>query len=299
MKLNDGRKEMNRYNLDVPIYLNQKVVFDLLASINNGLAQVTKLRTSSNVDTGVSGGLESELGNKNIFTLLGVNLKGRIESGKNQEQEQEKVHTPASLFNCLKGELFRQKLVKKVCEEKDFREIKPGDFVEVNGLIKLNPLVKIMNNMTNMMELAVTLQGDGTGKNAKKENIENKRIIGQMNAFADSLQENGMVDLICETKGNYSFSSVLPVYMDYFFNGNMSEIVDGKFKVIGKVTKISMEQEKIDLLRNTSFTLFRENILKEMLSAFNADNNGEINAGDVQTSISSPALLIIPIAIYI
>lgn len=290
---------MNRYNLDVPIYLNQKIVFDLLASINNGLAQVTKLKTSSNVDAGISGGLESELGNKNIFTLLGVNLKGKLEGGKNQEQEQEKVHTPASLFNCLKGELFKQKMVKKVNNEKAFKDLQPGDFVEVNGLIKLNPLVKIMSNMTNMMELAVIMQGDGTGKNAKKENIENKKIIGQMRAFTNSLQENGMVDLICETNGDYSFSSVIPVYMDYFFNKNMSEIMDGRFRVLGKVTKVSCGEEKIDLLRNTSFTLFKENLLNEILSAFNADNNEDINTGDVQTSISAPALLIIPIAIYI
>ncbi len=68
---------------------------------------------------------------------------------------------------------------------------------------------------------------------------------------------------------------------------------------IEKVTKVSRGTEKIDLLRNTSFTLFKENLLNEILSAFNADNNEDINTGDVETSISAPALLIIPIAIYI
>lgn len=290
---------MNKYNLDVPIYLNQKIVFDLLASINNGLAQVTKLKTSSSVDTGISGGLESELGNKNIFTLLGVNLKGKLEGGKSQEQEQEKIHTPASLFNCLKSELFKQKMVSKVNTESEFKNIQPGDFVEVNGLIKLNPLVKLMSNMTNMMELAMVMQGDGTGKNAKKENSENKIIVGQMKAFTNSLQENGMVDLICETSGDFSFSSVIPVYMDYFFNGNMSEIMDGRFRVMGKVTKVSYGIEKIDLLRNTSFTLFKENMLKGILNEFNTGINENINTGEIQTCISAPALLIIPIAIYI
>ena len=77
---------MNKYNLDIPIYLNQKIVFDLLASINNGLAQVTKLKTSSTVGIEFSGGVDAELGNKNIFTLLGVNLKGKLENGKNQQQ---------------------------------------------------------------------------------------------------------------------------------------------------------------------------------------------------------------------
>ena len=75
--------------------------------------------------------------------------------------------------------------------------------------------------------------------------------------------------------------------------------MDGRFKVMGKVTKVSCGTEKIDLLRSTSFTLFKENILNEILSGFNADNNEDINTGDVQTSISAPTLLLIPIAIYI
>ncbi len=165
---------MNKYNLDIPIYLNQKVVFDLLASINNGIAQVTKLKTSSNVDGNVSGGLESELGNKNIFTLLGVNLKGKVEGAKSHEQEQEKIHTPSSLFNTLKSQLFQNKMVKKVNISNDFNSLKPGEFVEISGLLKLNPLVDLLKNVTNMMEFAAIMQGDGIGKNAKQKNLSNQ-----------------------------------------------------------------------------------------------------------------------------
>lgn len=290
---------MNKHNLDIPIYLNQKVVFDLLASMNNGIAQVTKLKTSASVEADVTGGLDADLGNKNIFAFLGINLKGKVGGEKNQQQEQEKVHTPASLFNCLKEELFKQKMVKRILNEKDFREIRPGDFVEINGCIKLNPLVKIIDNMVNLMELAIAMQGDGTGKNAKKENVENRKNIGQMKAFTNSLQANEMVDLICDSSDDFKYSSVIPVYKNYFFNGNMSEIMEGKFRVLGKVTKVTGDNEKIDLLRNTSFTLFRENMLKSLLDAFNTDNDETINTGDVHTSIDAPALLIIPIGIYI
>lgn len=292
-------EKINRYDMDVPIYLNQKVVFDLIASINNGFSQVTKIKTSSNSSGEMSGNLESELGNKNIFAFLGVSLKGKLEGGSNKEQEQEKIHTPASLFNSLKRELFRQKIVKKVINQTDFIDIKPGDFVEVKGLIKLNPLVKLMNNMVSIMELAVTLSEDGTGKTARKEKNENKKVIGQMKAFSNSLKENGMFDLICETEGRFSFSSVLPVYMNYFFNENLNEIMEGEFRVLGKVTKVSKKEEKINLLRNTSFTLLSETYLQEMLEAFNSENNDVISMGEMKTSISSPALLIIPLAIYI
>ena len=36
--------------------------------------------------------------------------------------------------------------------------------------------------------------------------------------------------------------------------------IDGKFKVLGKVAKVCDENSKIDLPRNTSLSLFKENI---------------------------------------
>ena len=138
-----------------------------------------------------------------------------------------------------------------------------------------------------------------------------------MEAFTNSLKANGMVDMICEMNEMNGIKAVLPVYMDYFFNGNSSEIVDGKFKILGKVAKVCDQDEnkalldkikvrrnrnkneKIDLLRNTSLSLFKESILGEMLSEFNADSNEDINIGKLQTIVQGPALLIIPIAIYL
>ena len=78
-----------------------------------------------------------------------------------------------------------------------------------------------------------------------------------------------------------------------------SEIVDGKFKVLGKVAKVCEQNEKIDLLRNTSLSIFKESLLGEMLSGFNADSNQDMNLGELETTVQGPALLIIPIAIYL
>lgn len=121
----------------------------------------------------------------------------------------------------------------------------------------------------------------------------------QMEAFTNSLKANGMVDMICELEGSEGYKAVLPVYMDYFFNGNSSEIVDGSFKVLGKVAKVCNQNEKIDLLRNTSLSIFKESLLEEMLSGFNTDSNQKMNIGALETTVQGPALLIIPISIYL
>ena len=148
-------KKLNKHSLEIPLYLNQKIVFDLLASINDGFTQVTKLKTAYTSEGSIGGTIEADLGNKNIFTLLGVKLKGKTDvehnRGNNKEQEQEKIHTPSSLFNNLKSQLFKEKLVKQVDES--FNNIKPGEFVEISGILKINPLITTMENMNMILWL--------------------------------------------------------------------------------------------------------------------------------------------------
>ena len=127
------------------------------------------------------------------------------------------------MFNNLKSQLFKEKLVKQVDES--FNNIKPGEFVEISGILKINPLITTMENMTHVLELATVMQNDGTGKKAKQKNLEDKRTIIQMEAFTNSLKANGMVDMICEIEGENAFKAVLPVYMDYFFNGNSMLVI--------------------------------------------------------------------------
>ena len=189
--------------------------------------------------------------------MLGVKLKGKADVGHNREdnKEQEKIHTPSSLFNNLKDRLFKEKMVKKVTN--NFKDIQAGEFVEITGVLKINPLISTMENMIHLMELATAMNGDGTGKKAKQQNLEDKTTINQMKAFTNGLKVDGMVDMICELDGFSDGKAVLPIYMDYFFNGNSGEVIDGKFKVLGKVAKICDGNGKIDLLRNTSTKVFK------------------------------------------
>ena len=63
------------------VYLNQAVVFDLLAIMEDGMAQVSTIRTSESKKAGTEAGI----GGSNVFALLGVRLKGGLESTEGQE----------------------------------------------------------------------------------------------------------------------------------------------------------------------------------------------------------------------
>lgn len=277
---------------EVPIYLNQKVVFDIVATMNDGLSQIKRITTNESKESSVEG----ELGTKNIFALFGVSLSGGRTKGENSQREEEKIHTPSSLFNMMKEQLKDEGIVTTIKTKEDFDGISPGDFIEIEGVIEQNPIIEVLNSASQMLELA-TVFTDVPAKNAKKEKDENKKILSQIRTLQKGLQNNDMVDLICKTESDYSFKAVMPVYLNYFFNNNMNEIVDGKFKVFGKVTSKCVDRG-ISLMRNTGFTLVKKDSLEKIFKDMETTDE-DIEITGMTTMVEPPAIIVMPIAIYI
>ncbi len=65
----------------VPVYLNQAVVFDLLAIVEDGFAHVSTIKTAeSSKNKGEAG-----VGATNVFALLGISLKTERGAEANRE----------------------------------------------------------------------------------------------------------------------------------------------------------------------------------------------------------------------
>jgi len=73
-----GGYEVNDRTLNIPIYLNQRVVFDMLASIEDGFSQFSTISTSSEKSSLSSGEASAEIGTSNVFAFLGVKLRGAL-----------------------------------------------------------------------------------------------------------------------------------------------------------------------------------------------------------------------------
>lgn len=213
--------------LPITIYLNQKIVFDLLAVIEDGFSEMKKIETNQSSAKSIDGGAQAELGYSNLFNFLGINMKGNIQksssSGNEQLVAEEKIHTPTSLFAKLLS------------------------YLEENNLIKYE-----------------------------------------------------MFDIICDINLEEQFKAILPVDLNYFFNKNMSDIIDGEFSIVGKVIRFvsSEEDEPINLLRNSSFSLFKRNVIDTLFNTMNSSMDGQMDIDNFELSITKPAILVNPIAIY-
>lgn len=290
---------MEKDNLFLPIYLNQKIVFDLLAILEDGFSQMKKVNTSEQVNKSNTIGADGEIGLNNVFALLQTKIKPSLKHDSNKEnsrdESEDRIHTPNSLFSKLYQRLDASNKIIVVPDQDKIISLKEGDFIEIEGRLLKNPLISLLDSFKAIMEMAMAFDETNSGKKKK----EDKTITKQMNFLSNHLKNGDMFDLICKV-GQSELNVVLPVYIKYFYNENMNEIIDGNYKVLGKVTNIvkSEENEGINLLRNTTLSLMNESLLNQVMTSLTDSTDFKLDSSNTKTIIEHPALQIIPIAIY-
>ncbi|WP_407270372.1 hypothetical protein [Radiobacillus sp. PE A8.2] len=278
-------------------YLNQNVVFDLLAVIEDGFSQVTNLNVSNTDGKTTNGSMDGEAG----FGLYGIKTKIKAAMGieKNSSEEksssEEKIHTPTSLFAKLHSYLEENQLINDIEVKENLDNLIPGSFVRFNSKLEKNPLISLLESIEQIMVLAMTFQP--TQKGSKRDG--NQEMLKQVKSMRNSLIENESMDLICSINETQSLKAVLPVYINYFIHKNTNEIIDGNYTVFGKVVKIvNTDQDEINLFRNTAFKLFQQKTLDGLFQSMNTGLDEQLEVPNIVSKISTPAILVIPIAIY-
>ncbi len=287
-----NRIDKNR--LTIPIYLNTKIVFDLLATIEDGFSEVKNVQTSKSKTRDED--VEANIGTNNLFAFLNVGVKGnhKASSNSNEVVAEERIHTPVSLFQNLKDRLGEAQLINR-----DISKIQIGDFFEVQGVLKTNPVIDMLSGLKELMALVELFADNKTNKNRSKKDklLSDSKFNAQIEGLINGLQADGKKDIICESDG---INIVLPLDENYFLNNNMSEVTDGNYRILGKVVQLYKDDGEISLLRNTVFSKLQLDKMQEFQDIFNDPALRRfVGDGGIRTVICSPVIMLIPIAIYI
>ncbi len=279
-------------------YLNQAVVFDLLAIMEDGMAQVSTIRTSETAKAKADAGL----GVSNVFALLGVSLKGGMESVEGREITHERVHTPTSLFAKVRSRLRKDKLVYDLTKkDAEIVNVRPGHFVEFEAKLRRNPLIEALEALSETIGGIKVLQSFKPGQKSPTEKAQEeqlKQIAEQVKRLLSTLTDTGSLDLVGEIVPELG-RAVVPVEERYFGEHSPNEIADGHYRVFGKVVQnVSAAGEKISLLRNTKFA-HMPNVLEPLRQPFAATKEAGLSLPEFVTGVESPALQVIPIAIFL
>lgn len=182
--------------------------------------------------------------------------------------------------------------------KRDVNKYEIGDFVEIQGNLKTNPLIDMLAALKEMMILANLFSDKPKGNQSKKDKLmSDAKFNSQIEGLINGLQADGKKDIICETP---DLKVILPTDENYFLNNSMTEITDGNYKILGKIVQICKDSGEISLLRNTVFSKLQLDKMKEFKDLFNDPSLSQlVGEGGITTTIEAPVVMIIPIAIYI
>lgn len=296
------RKNMKADQLMVPVYINEKIVLDMLAIIEDGFSTVSQVSYNEHKENSNVQKLESGVSTSaNILSkLLKIDLKGEVShsgnSGENTSVAKEKVHTNVSLLSRFRTFLVNEKILKSGF---DTANIKIGDFIEVEGELQKNPLINYLDiflDLFRMVDIFTEKPQLGSKTQTKAQKQQENEIVTQIKSFADELKHSGTIDFILSDDVG---TVVLSAQEQYLSNDNISEILGGHFKVLGKVIAICKDEtENVDLLRKTTLSIFSIDQITEIFSGFQNSGIKQFNLPELKTQIPGPAVIVIPVAIY-
>ena len=293
---------MNSDKLIIPVYINEKIVLDMLAIIEDGFSMVSQVNYTESHESNSTQKMEGEISTSAtlLSRLLKIKLSGELNHSGGKEKNEsvltEKVHTNVSLLFKLRKYLFERDLIKS---NFDLAELKEGDFVEIQGELQKNTLIDYMDIFVDIFRMADVFSVEpqvGNKAQARKQKESENSIVKQIESFGNELKHSGTIDFILTDKDG---TAVLSAQEQYLENDNISEIIGGRFEVLGKVISVyKNNDEEINLLRKTTLSILPEKMLTEMFTGFQNEELKQFNLPELKTKIKGPAIIIIPIAIY-
>ena len=293
---------MDVNQLMIPVYINEKIVLDMLAIIEDGFSTVSQVSYSDHKENSNAQKIETEVSTSAsiLSKLLKIDLKGELSHsgncGETENTTKEKVHTNVSLLSKFRAFLTDANILKSGF---DISNMKIGDFIEVEGELQKNPLINCMDIFVDMLRMADIFAEKpqlNARTQAKAQKQQQDETMKKIKSFASELKHSGTVDFILSDSAG---TVVLSAQEQYLSNDNISEILGGHFKVLGKVIAICADKtESIDLLRKTTLSILPHDLLADMFLCLQNEDMKQYNLPELKTEISGPAVIVIPVAIY-
>jgi hypothetical protein len=297
----------NRYPL--PLYLNQKYVFDVLSMMEKGFTQLETVTSRSAEQRETGGEATGGVGFSNVFGLLNVSFGGsRVRKDQTQDQHEvstQRVHTPNSLFARMRERLFQENLVRETLSGEG---LSPGDFVEITARLEKNPLIESLETLVSILNMALIFEDRPSQVPSQRKEAasrrpptsENARVLEQVKELVEVLRTGEIVDLLAAPVEMIQANVILTLDMTYAADPSLSDLIDGEYRVLGKITRSIPvgSDESINLLRKTSLGRLHASVLDGLKAPLEEMQTEGINLPSLKTEIEAPVIQILPIAVF-
>jgi len=314
-------------NLLLPVYIDTNLLLDLLASVEGGFSLVekvtTRATTASEQNKAITAEAGTEFGIPNFLNLLKIKLSGSASASSlstadtAEEIQSERYHTYGSLLHRLRNYLDNQGMIKRFDADDSWATIQAADFVEIHGLVRPNPLIDSLEQVKRIAKLAAIFTdaevgGHKAGGRSARKSSASKTIqsadsdaynIGIITNFIDRILEDAystnirrfVIDIIGLEKG----TAVILIFTNYLRDATLTEISHKEYRILGKVVRklTSSSERPVSLTPGTALDGVGNEIVIQIKNALSASK--DFNFPELETTVSGPALEIVPIAIYV
>jgi len=296
----ESERLVTKDDLIVPVYLNQRVVFDLVAMLQGGIASVTQVSRMHEQSGQVGAEVKTEFGLSNaLASLLRVDLSGKVRGTKTgvsgETRSEQRIHTPASLFIELRASL-REK--RYILQDSVGMMPSPGEILEFSASLQRNPLLETIASLIELLGIGQAFE-NSVPKGAKGgQSREIQKLKGQMEAFMSSVAAGDTVD-VTTAPLQCGYRSVITLEKQYLNDPSMSDLVDGTFRVVGKVTRlINTGEGAISLNRKSAMGRMPNPVLAELKESLGGADLEDFSFPDMEWEIVGPVIQVLPIAVF-
>lgn len=300
-------------DLIVPVYLNQRVVFDLVAMLEGGIAAVNRVVESEGEATESRRKVTGSAGLSNALSqLVSLGLSASTSSGSDSQRgtsiETTRVHTTASLFFTLRRSLVQRGLLRVGMDGQDPR---PGEFFELAVTLHRNPLLEGLEAVIEILDLvevfepsvesasAASDRSSTRGKKKPRQPTELQQLRGQLDSLVKALKAGGSQDLVA-TVENSDYRAIVGVDDENLEYPAIGSLADGTYRVLGKVIQVRHSRDdSLSLLRKTAMRRLPASMLSALRNAFDylVAHQG-FDMPEMDTDVHGPVVQLLPVAIF-
>ncbi|MEW6010370.1 MAG: hypothetical protein AB1604_03670 [Euryarchaeota archaeon] len=223
-------------------------------------------------------------------------------------------------MNRLVKNLYERGLIKKINDENSWNNIVESDFIEIQGKFNPNPLVTSLKKINGVLNLILDLNelsnssdpinDEGYDSDSILQAHENPMNMDTVQVNEMSLMQGLIKKLIDDLEGkNYQKYVIhlkdLPDHriVSYLFNEYIrdrsgAELPYGEFKLLGKVVRKIHNGDAIDLLQGSALGV-NEEIIQGFVNPLSQLPNEGFDIPEIFTKVESPALQVIPVAVFV
>ncbi|MBF2761326.1 MAG: hypothetical protein ISN28_13880 [Ectothiorhodospiraceae bacterium AqS1] len=169
--------------------------------------------------------------------------------------------------------------------------------MEFEAELKRNPMLDAIESISLMLN-----EQDGSEGKSRREKqrriSDREQAIEPAKPFGEKIRGGDSVEMVAyDIEGGNN--ALITMEAEYLNNPSMADVVDGRFKVVGKVIRTVGYGKSISLLRKTVFSIVPQGELNQILRALDVlSEKNRFDFASTEREIKGPAIQVLPIAIF-